>query len=289
MIQSLRHPSGTWLFRTVSAPRSLLQAVALFPALVLCAHPWPPAVQAQVASVTAVPASRIIPPPPSFRFLEGRRFLYSVQWHLLNAGTATILIQRSNTAEHLRSAADTSGVVNKIFPVHDTFDADIDPRTFCTLQTSKHSEEGSRRLDRQVHFDYLRTKSQVDERDLRTGNQRHAEFDIPSCVTDVVSGFFYASSLDFEAVHPQMFPVNEHGKTSDIKIEVDGRSKIKVPFGEFETVRIKAEPVSGPLQGKGLVWVWFTDDARRIPVQMKSKLGFANLQFQLQRIDTVAP
>jgi hypothetical protein len=50
-----------------------------------------------------------------------------------------------------------------------------------------------------------------------------------------------------------------------------------------------AEPLSGPMKGKGVLWAWFTDDAHHLPVQMKSKLGFATLLFQLQRIEPVSP
>ena len=59
-----------------------------------------------------------------------------------------------------------------------------------------------------------------------------------------------------------------------------------MPSGEYHTVRVKAEPFSGAMKGKGVLWVWFTDDEKHVPVQMKSKLGFAALLFQLQRIDS---
>jgi hypothetical protein len=41
------------------------------------------------------------------------------------------------------------------------------------------------------------------------------------------------------------------------------------------------------MKGKGVLWAWYTDGARRVPVQMKSKLGFATLLFQLQRVEPV--
>jgi len=50
-------------------------------------------------------------------------------------------------------------------------------------------------------------------------------------------------------------------------------------------VRVKAEAISGALQGKGTVWAWFTDDANHTPLQMRSKLGWGTLLFRLQRID----
>jgi hypothetical protein len=229
--------------------------------------------------------SRILPPPPSFHVPENQKLIYSVEWHMLNAGTTTILVQPTATGEHLHSTADTAGMTNKIYPVHDIFDAYFNPRTFCTQSISKHSEEGSRRLDRKVGFDYAAAKSHVDDYDLKAGKQKRADFDIPSCVTDVVSGFFYASSLRFDSAFSETFPVNDGGKTTDVKINVEGRNRIKVPAGEFDAIRVKAEPINGPLKGKGVLWVWFSDDAKRVPVQMKSKLGFATLLFQLQRIE----
>ena len=241
--------------------------------------------QAPMASVSSVPASRILPPSPGYRFPDGEKFVYSVEWHMLNAGTATILLQHSNSGEHLTSTADSAGMVNKIFRVHDIFDADLDPLNFCTWQIAKHSEEGSRRLERKVHFDYAHGKSQVDENDLKTGQLKHNEFDIPPCVTDVVSGFFYASSLPLQPGSSQIFPVNDGGKTTDVSVRVESRERVKVPWGEFQAVRVRAEPLSGAMKGRGVLWVWFTDDGRHVPVQMKSKLGFATLLFQLERVE----
>ncbi len=214
--------------------------------------------------------------------------MYSVRWHMLNAGTTTILLQRSASGEHLTSTADSVGMVNKIFPVHDVFEADLDPRTFCTLRVSKHGEEGPRRLDRKIYLDYSRAKSVVDDTDLKTGKRKHAEFAIPACVTDIVTGFFYASSLELAPGVSYIFPVNDGGRTTDVRIQVESRERVKVPAGEFHTLRVKAEPLAGAMKGKGVLWVWFRDDGERVPVQMKSNLGFAALLFQLQKIETAA-
>lgn len=241
--------------------------------------------QVQIASIAHDSISRILPPPAAYRFPTGEKLTYSVQWHLFNAGITTIFMQRSGIKQHLTSTADSAGLANKIFPIHDTFNADIDPRSFCTQQISKHNEEGSKRLDRKIYFDYPRAKSEVDDKDLKTGQQKHAEFDIPPCVSDVVSAFFYARSLPLRAGFSQTFPVNDGGKTTDVKLEVEGGDKIKGPMGEFQTLRVKAVPVAGPMTGKAEIMVWLTDDQRRVPVQMKSKLGFATLFFQLRALE----
>jgi hypothetical protein len=173
--------------------------------------------------------------------------------------------------------------------VHDIFDADIDPRTFCTQQVSKHGEEGPRRRESNVVLNYSRMKSEVNIKDLKSSETKHSEFDIPACVTDVITGFSYVGSLPLAPGFSHTFPVNDNGRTTDVIIRVEGRERVKGPAGEFQTLRVMAEPLSGPMKGKGVLWAWYSDDARRVPVQMKSKLGFATLLFQLQRIEPVSP
>jgi hypothetical protein len=245
--------------------------------------------KSKTPTISSSPTSRIIPPPPAYPFPNGQKLVYAVEWHMLNAGTATMLMQGSPSGEHLISTADSVGLPNKIFPVHDIFQADIDARTFCTSLITQHAEEGPKRLDRKVILNYVRAKSEVDDKDLKAGTLKHSEFDIPGCVTDVVSGFFYVSSLGLSPGFSQTFPVSDHGKTSDVRIEVEGRERIKIQYGEFQTVRVKAVPLAGAMQGKGVLWVWFTDDGKHVPVQMKSKLGFASLMFRLQKIEAPGP
>jgi hypothetical protein len=240
--------------------------------------------QPAAASIGSAHSSRILPPSPSYVF-PSEKYTYSVQWRFFNAGTSTVKIQRSGSGEHLTATADSAGFTDKIFRVHDIFDADIDPRTFCTQQVSKHGEEGPRRRESNVVLNYSRLRSEVNIKDLKSAETKHSEFDIPACVTDIITGFSYVGSLPLAPGFSQTFPVNDNGRTTDVMIRVEGRERVKGPTGEFQTLRVMAEPLSGPMKGKGVLWAWYTDDARRVPVQMKSKLGFATLLFQLQRIE----
>ena len=44
--------------------------------------------------------------------------------------------------EHVTAVANSAGVVNALFKVHDRFEAFFDPHTFCSLRVSKNTEEG---------------------------------------------------------------------------------------------------------------------------------------------------
>ena len=228
--------------------------------------------------------TQIVRPPANYRFPDGQSYVFSVEWHLFTAGMAVVRMDQAGAEQRVTLAADSTGFVNTLYKVHDRFEAFFDPRTFCSLRISKHSEEGFRKRDTQIRFDYSQRKSVLDEKNLKTGEVKHELNDIPGCVTDVLSGFFYLASLPLDPGNVHSFPIND-GKSTEVTARVEGREQVKIPVGTFETVRVRAEAYSGPLKGKGAAWVWYTDDANHTPVQMRSKLGWGTLLFRLQRIE----
>ena len=236
------------------------------------------------ATVSAAPASQIIPPPPNYKFPSGQKYVYNVEWHLFTAGTATVRLD-SEGQHRVTATADSTGAVNALYKVHDHFDAQFDPHSFCSVSINKHTEEGPHKRETMVKFDYGLKKSVLEEKNLKTGEQKHEQTDIPGCVTDVITGFYYLASLPLGLGYQNSFPVNGGGKTTVAEAKVEAREQIKVPAGTYQALRVHVEAISGALQGKGSVTVWYSDDANRTPVQMRSKLGWGTLLFRLQRID----
>lgn len=233
-------------------------------------------------SVSAA-SSQIIPPTAGYRFPDGQTYNYTVEWHLFTAGTARVKMEAASNLRQVSASADSSGVANLLYGVHDRFQAWFDPQTFCSLRVAKHTEEGFRKRDTAITFEYSRRKTVLDEKNLKSGETKHEENDIPGCVTDVISGFYYLASLPLQPGNTYIFPMSDGGKTVDVEAQVETREQVKVPAGTFQTVRVQAEAISGPLKGKGRIWVWFSDDANHLPVQMRSKLGWGTLLFRLQK------
>jgi len=255
-------------------------------ALILVAQVKPaPSNQQNLPTVSAQPSAQIVPPPPDYKFPDRQTYIYGVEWHLFTAGTATVGLQDNGLEQKVVATAVSSGVASALYKVNDRFEAFFDPRKFCSQRVLKHIEEGSHSRQSDLQFDYIRRKGVLNEKNLKTGEQKHAENDIPGCVTDVVSGFYYLSSLPLQVGNTYGFVVNDGGKTNEVTARVETREKVKVPAGTFDAVRVKAEAVSGVMRGKGTVWAWFTDDGNHTPVQMRSKLGWGTLLFRLQRIE----
>ena len=216
-----------------------------------------PAQQGPPTATVGPAPMQIAPPRPNYPFPDGRSYVYSAEWHLITAGTGVVKMEVAGNERKVSASAESSGVVNVLFPVHDRFESRFDPRTFCSLSIFKHSEEGTHKRETSIRFDYARKKSTLDEKNLKTGETKHVENDLAACATDVITGFYYLQSLPLQPGASYEFPISD-GKTTTVHATVDKREQIKVPAGTFPTVLVTAEAISGPLQSKGKVWVWYS-------------------------------
>jgi hypothetical protein len=253
----------------------------------LSAVPLPNDARQSDAAAPALP-SRVIA-PVGYRFPVNQNFVYQVEWRLWQAGTATLgLTADTNGAMRSSASADSAGVVSVLYPVHDLFQGVFDPRSFCSQSITKHIEEGFHEHETLISFNYGRRRSMLDETNLKNNDRKHQESDIPACVTDVVSGIFYVASLPLHPNSSYTFPLNDGGKTVDVTVEAEEREAVTTPAGEFQTIRVSPQAASGPVKDKGQIWIWYSDDARRIPVQMRARMFWGTLTFKLLRIEKKA-
>ncbi len=266
-----RSRQGRYLFVTALVFVSLLVAALLF------------AQQSPPASFSAAP-TQVIPPPPNYLFPDGHGYVYAAEWHLIAAGTGLVKMETAGNERLVTATAESQGAVNIIFPVHDRLTAHFDPRTFCSLSIFKRSEEGSHKRETSIQFDYARRKSVLNEKNLKTGETKRVENDLPGCATDVITGFYYLQSLPLQLGSTYQFPISD-GKTTIVRATVEKHEQVRVPAGTFPALLVTAEAINGPLQNKGKVWVWYSDDSAHLPVQMRAKLGWGTLLFRLKRVE----
>lgn len=227
-------------------------------------------------------ASAIHPPPAGYQFPKGLTLTYQAEWRLWTAGKARFTLEDAGSnMQRITGTAESSGFVSALYPVHDRFQSVFDRRTFCSQSINKHAEEGFHKRETLINFNYFRHKSILDETNLKNSEVKHVENDIPDCVTDVVSGIFYVAAQKLAVGDNYTFPLNDGNKTLDVSVRVEAREQVKVPAGTFNTVRTAPTATAGVLKDKGRVWIWYSDDARHIPVQMRARMLWGTLTFKL--------
>jgi hypothetical protein len=260
------------------------QKAGAAPARGVASNPVPKAASPD-AGGPSISAPMVIKPRPEFVFPVGQSYVYGGQWRIFNAGVATLRMEKAGQENRIVASADAAGTVALLYHVQDRLESFFDPTNFCSRNTSRHVEEGFRRVDTNITFDYAHRKAVFDQKNLKKNETKHEEHEIPNCVTDMLSAIYYVASLPLEPGRTFSFPLNDGGESVDVNVHVEAREQIKIPAGTFNTVRIQPEAAKGLVRDKGKLWIWYTDDATHVPVQMRARMSWGTLTFQLVRVD----
>jgi hypothetical protein len=251
----------------------------------LSPSPAPASSPAAPQSTAVISAPTIAKPGPEYQFPVGQTYVYNGVWRIFNAGTATLHMEHAGGENRVVGVASATSAAAVLFHVFDRYESFFDPATFCSHSTSRSVEEGTRRVQTDITFDYASGKAVREQKNLKKKDSRREEHNIPACVTDVLTGIYYLGSLPLQPGHNYSFPLNDGGETIYVTAHVEAREQIKTPAGVFNTIRVQPEAASGILKNKGNIWIWYSDDASRVPVQARVHLYWGTLTFTLQRID----
>lgn len=187
---------------------------------------------------------------------------------------------RGQETYKLQMAVLSNAFFSRFFLVREHLTSWIDPRSLRSLRFEKHAVEGRRVRDELVEFDYENGVARMD------GTRVLLE----DASLDSLSSVYYLRTIPLDGDPPVELPVFS-GEPCLLRVDVQARETIVTPAGTFQTIRIEPRSAGEGLiaKGKNLV-LWLSDDERRIPVQIRSKLKVGTLLGRLLSIErTPAP
>ena len=250
----------------------------------------PMGMKAQLFSKAEAPAVQrpipvLQPPIAGFEYPQHQTLTYSVDWRVFTAGTAVFHLDQVGNLLKVSATANTVGAVNMLFPVVDGFQSGFDLKTGCSTGFDKQTQEGRRKIASDLTFDYVHGKQIRNERNLVKGTATHSVTNIPACVTDLLSAMFYTQSQPMAVGQTVEFPLADAMRTVSVGMKVEAREEIKTPAGTFQTIKVQATAEEGVVKNRGSIWIWYTDDARHLPVQMQARLFWGTITFHLQSVE----
>ncbi len=255
-------------------------------AILLCLAPI---LQAQILGLGKPAAPVIIPtltpPDPAFVFPQRQTLTFNVDWRVFTAGTAVFHVEQQGSTEKVFATADTVGNVNMLFPVVDKFQSGFDTRTGCSTGFAKQLSEGRRKVTSDLTFNDQQGKQYETSRNLVKGTTRNLQANIPACVQDSLSAIFYVASQPLVIGQTVRFPLADSMRTVTVTMKVEAKEEIKTPAGTFQTIRVQPTAEEGIVKNRGNIWIWYTDDARHMPVQIRTRLFFGTITFHLQSFE----
>ncbi len=240
----------------------------------------PTTLQRSATDVVAVP-----PPVAGWSLPQRQTLTYAVDWRVFPAGTATVHMESDGSVERITVAGDSQGAINLLFRVSDRFQSSLTPTTGCSQSFTRQTIEGRRQIDSTQRIDGAHRTSSYDEQNLVSHIHLQQTTAIPPCVTDMLSGIFYGGSQSLEPGTVFHLPVVSGNHVSNVTMHVETRETVRTPTTTYHTVRVEPTADSGPVRNRGKLWIWYSDDARHIPVQMRARLFWGTLTFRLTGID----
>jgi hypothetical protein len=213
-------------------------------------------------------------------FSVGEHLVFDIAYGMVKAGTATMSIpdtQRVNgrLCLHIVTTAESSPFFSNLFKVRDRVESLLDLDGIFSWRFEKHLREGRYKAERTELYD------QVNRRVF----YRNDTIPAPQYVMDILCAFYYTRTQALEVGGSLDLNAFGDGKVYPLRVLVHRRETIKVPAGRFPCIVV--EPVikgEGIFNQKGKLTIWLTDDERRIPVLLKSKVLVGSIDCRLRRI-----
>ncbi len=210
-------------------------------------------------------------------FAPGEELTFSVDYGFVNAGWAkmsvlSIVEYNHRPAYYFETKAGTNKSFSVVFKVEDRVESLLDTEFFHSLRHEKHLSEGKYRSNRWFTFDQNKNRAKSKDYDVET---------YPN-VLDVLSAFYYTRTLELIPGDTLFLPNHTDGKNYPIRVAVLRKESVEVPAGKFDCIVI--EPIlsaPGIFEHKGNVFIWLTDDGRRMPVLMKTKIVIGHISASL--------
>lgn len=266
----------SWLCAArIRARRSAKLLLAAGSVLVLCV----------AAAQTAQNVPPLIPPRPGYHFPANETLNYAVDWRVFPAGTSVFHLLQQGDEEQVSASGDTLGAINLIYRVSDRFQSSFNRQTGCSAGFSKQLQEGHRQVSTDLKFDYAQGKAILNEKNLVKGTSKHQVAPVGPCVTDLLSAIFYPASQPLVVGQSFLVPVADAMHTVPVTMKVEARETLRTPLGTYATIRVQPTAAAGVVKARGNIWVWYTDDQRHIPVQMRARLFWGTITFRLTSME----
>jgi ribosomal protein L36 len=231
-----------------------------------------PLVKALALSLVAATVAR----PQSQQTHYPEQLQYKIEWRLIRAGTATLLLDQSTEIWNAKLRLQSSGLVSKLVYVDDEYRAQGRPG-FCAATLEMDTREGKKRRTSRATFDPANESIRYVERDLTRNSAIVEDKDYPAarCVSDVASGLNWLRSIRLEPGQSTERWLSDGKKAAKIKVDALETGKVRTPAGIFDATRFEVHMMDGKLiRRSGRVFVWLSNDPRRLPVQIEIRLPF---------------
>lgn len=211
------------------------------------------------------------------------RLEYSLYWNGIKAGTASLEKKVSDDTVQLISTVTSTPLAGVIYPVDDLVVSTLKKELWGPGIAAPSSyrimlREGRNRRDKEYRFDPAAKKIFY----INHLEQERAEFPLLVPTLDPLASIYHVRTLPLiigKSLHVTIF---DSKRIYRMEIRVLRREDVDTPIGRFRTIAIQPVMLTeGFFSRRGELFLWLSDDDRRIPVQIRTKIKVGTVTGQL--------
>ena len=224
-------------------------------------------------------------------WMKGERLEYELSWGFVTAGYATLEVKpRKDGKVEFETYATANKTVNKFYPVHDTVYTLVHKRGLMTDVFRKSLHEGTFHNKSLIRFNRDDKKAVLSDTVFKDPVKHYVKRSADTSVTidglehSIMSAFYLVRTLPLKEGATSRFAAVSGKKRYELKVITHKRETIKTDLGSFKTVKV--EPVldgDGIFNSSGRIFIWFTDDEKRIPVLMQCEIKLGSIKATLTK------
>jgi len=213
-----------------------------------------------------------------FPFKAGESLFYTAKFNFIPAGSATLKIISTDTINgnatyHIQYAARTGSFADKLFKIRDQVDSWIDKKELFVLRQKKSILQGNYKKNSHTDLHYPDSIAIVN----------HDTIPIYGHVFDPYSLFYYLRTIPLTKGETLNIETFDNRSFTEFQLRVDNIETISVPAGQFSCLVIRPfKDGKTLLKNEGDMTIWFSNDGRKIPIQILVKLKFGTMNLKLK-------
>lgn len=220
-------------------------------------------------------------------WVKGERLEFEIGYGFMTAGNALMRVVPQDTSRLLFvTTAWNNGFFESMYKVSDTIRSVVDKETLRPYFLRKINHEGGYHASTLISFDWLNKRASLSDTVFKEPGIVKRSTDTVVVLDgeyhNILSSLYKLRTMELIPGKSQNLLAVSGKKKYTLKVICHRRETVTVPAGTFTALVV--EPVlqgDGIFQAKGSLTIWLTDDYRRIPVLMKSKIAVGSIKAEL--------
>jgi hypothetical protein len=216
---------------------------------------------------------------------DKKRFVYNIYWAGIKGGTAVFEYETAPEDIIVRTHATSAEFISLFYKVDDFAQSTLYPDGYPKSFILK-VREGRHKRNKVTYFDKKAEggPQKVLYQDILDDEKK--EFYLDKQAYDPLSAFWAMTKMPLVIGSSKYFDIFDTKKLYHTEVQVLRKEKVLVQSREFNTILIKPIMQSeGIFRRTGDIFIWVTDDDRKIPVLMKSKALIGTFTVELTEGD----